>query len=270
MRAPRSTRWLLLAVPVLALAACGGDKKDAYIEKPVDDLYNQAMDQMVEERYAESAKTFEAVESQHPYSVWATKGQLMAAYALYEAGSYGEAIVAADRFIQLHPGNRDVAYAYYLKAISYYVQITDVGRDQKITELALKALEDVVRRFPGSKYARDAQLKIDFTRDHLAGKEMEIGRYYLQRGQYLAAMNRFKRVIDNYQTTTHVPEALERLVECDLALGLKSEARRNAAVLGYNYPGNKWYIDGYELVTGTGNPGAPTQGWLGRAFGSLF
>ncbi|HEU0155461.1 MAG TPA: outer membrane protein assembly factor BamD [Stellaceae bacterium] len=270
MRAPHSSRWLAVAVPVLALAACGGDKKDAYIEKPVDDLYNQAMDQMVEERYADSAKTFEQVESQHPYSVWATKGQLMAAYALYEAGSYGEAIVAADRFIQLHPGNRDVAYAYYLKAISYYVQITDVGRDQKVTELALKALEDVVRRFPGSKYARDAQLKIDFTRDHLAGKEMEIGRYYLQRGQYLAAMNRFKRVIDNYQTTTHVPEALERLVECDLALGLKSEAKRNAAVLGYNYPGNKWYIDGYELVTGTGNPGAPTQGWLGRAFGSLF
>lgn len=270
MRTPNPTRWLAVAVPVLALAACGGASKDAYIEKPVDDLYNQAMDQMVEERYTQSAKTFEAVESEHPYSVWATKGQLMAAYALYEGGSYGESIVAADRFIQLHPGNRDVAYAYYLKAISYYVQITDVGRDQKITELALKALEDVVRRFPGSKYARDAQLKIDFTRDHLAGKEMEIGRYYLQRGQYLAAMNRFKRVIDNYQTTTHVPEALERLVECDLALGLKGEARRNAAVLGYNYPGNKWYQDGYELATGTGNPGAPTQGWLGRTFGSMF
>ncbi len=169
---------------MLGLAACGGAKKDVYVEKPVDDLYNKAMDEVVEERYAAAAKTFDEVESQHPYSVWATKGQIMAAYAQYEAGNYGEAIIAADRFIQLHPGHRDIAYAYYLKAISYYVQITDVGRDQKITEQALKALDDVVRRFPDSKYARDAKLKLDFTRDHLAGKEMEIGRYYLNRGQY--------------------------------------------------------------------------------------
>jgi outer membrane protein assembly factor BamD len=138
------------------------------------------------------------------------------------------------------------------------VLITDVVRDQIITEQALKALDDVVRRFPDSKYARDARLKLDFTRDHLAGKEMEIGRYYLGRGQYLAAMNRFKRVIDNYQTTTHVPEALERLVECDLALGLKDEAKANAAVLGYNYPGSEWYEDAYALMTGPGNPGLAT------------
>ena len=263
-------RWLGATALLCLLVACGGSKKDVYVEKPVDDLYNKAMDEMVEERYANAAKTFNEVESQHPYSVWATKGQLMGAYALYEAGNYGEAIIAADRFIQLHPGNRDVAYAYYLKGISYYVQITDVGRDQKITELALKALDDVVRRFPDSKYARDAKLKLDFSRDHLAGKEMEIGRYYLRRGQYLAAMNRFKRVIDNYQTTTHVPEALERLIECDLALGLTEEAKANAAVLGYNYPGSEWYQDGYALVTGTGNPGAPPEGWFARNIGSLF
>ncbi len=137
-----------------------------------------------------------------------------------------------------------------MKAISYYVQIVDVGRDQKTTELALKALDDVIRRFPDTRYARDAKLKLAFTRDHLAGKEMEIGRYYLKRGQYLAAMNRFKRVVDNYQTTTHVPEALERLVECDLALGLTKEAKRNAAVLGYNYPGSEWYGDAYALLKG--------------------
>lgn len=264
--------WLGVALLISTLAACGGgNKKDSYIEKPVDDLYNQAMDQMVEKRYAEAAKTFEAVESQHPYSVWATKSQLMSAYAYYEDDDYGQAIIEADRFIQLHPGNRDVAYAYYLKAISYYVQIVDVGRDQKTTELALKALEDVIRRFPDSKYARDAKLKLDFTRDHLAGKEMEIGRYYLKRGDYLAAMNRFKRVIDNYQTTTHVPEALERLTECDLALGLTGEAKRNTAVLGYNYPGSKWYQDAYELITKkAGNPGETTQGRLGRTVGSLF
>ena len=266
MRRGLLVSWLGVTALISALAACSGDKKDAYIEKPVDDLYNQAMDQMVEKQYGPAAKTFEAVESEHPYSVWATKSQLMSAYAYFENADYGQAIIEADRFIQLHPGNRDVAYAYYLKAISYYVQIVDVGRDQKITELALKALEDVIRRFPDSKYARDAKLKLDFTRDHLAGKEMEIGRYYLKRGQYLAAMNRFKRVIDDYQSTTHVPEALERLIECDLALGLTNEARRNAAVLGYNYPGSKWYTDGYELVTKTGNPGAPSGGLLGRLF----
>src|SRR4249920_1673190 len=270
MRPLSLLRWFGVAALMSILAACGGSKKDVYVEKPVDDLYNKAMDEMVEERFAAAAKTFDEVESQHPYSVWATKGQIMAAYAEYEAGNYGEAVIAADRFIQLHPGHRDVAYAYYLKAISYYVQITDVGRDQKITEQALKALDDVVRRFPDSKYARDAKLKLDFTRDHLAGKEMEIGRYYLNRQEYLAAMNRFKRVIDNYQTTTHVPEALERLVECDLALGLTKEAKDNAAVLGYNYPGSRWYKDAYGLVTGGGSAAGGGEGWFGRLVSGVF
>src|SRR5215471_10634255 len=262
-------RWFGVAIAVGALTACGGSNKEAYVEKPVDDLYNKAMDALGAENYAGAAKTFDEVESQHPYSVWATKSQLMQIYAFYEDGKYDEAVIAADRFIQLHPGHRDIAYAYYLKAISYYVQIVDVGRDQKTTELALKALDDVVRRFPDSKYARDAALKLDFTRDHLAGKEMEIGRYYLKRGQYLAAMNRFKRVIDNFQTTTHVPEALERLVECDLALGLTDEAKENAAVLGHNYPGSEWYLDAYNLVT-TGTPGEPSQSWFARNFGMPF
>jgi len=269
MRCLPLLRWLGVTALICLLSACGGGKKEVYVEKPVDDLYNKAMDELVEERYVIAAKTFQEVESQHPYSVWATKGQLMAAYALYEAGNYGEAIIAAERFIQLHPGNRDIAYAYYLKAISYYVQIVDIGRDQKTTELALRALDDVVRRFPDSKYARDAKLKLDFTRDHLAGKEMEIGRYYLKRGYYLAALNRFKRVIDSYQTTTHVPEALERLVECDLALGLTEEARENAAVLGHNYPGSDWYIDAYALVT-SGSPATPAKGWFARNFGGAY
>src|SRR5579864_9045512 len=257
------------AVLLVALAACGDNTKNkAYIEKPVDDLYNTAMDQLGEENYARAARTFEEVESQHPYSVWATKSQLMAVYANYENGKYNDAIIAADRFIQLHPGSPDIAYAYYVKAICYYIQITDVGRDQKITEQALKALDDVVRRFPDSKYARDTKLKLDFTHDHLAGKEMEIGRYYLNKGEYLAAMNRFRRVVDNYQTTTHVPEALERLVECDLALGLNKEAGENAAVLGYNYPGSHWYQDAYGLVTGSGLPATASEGWFGQVFGS--
>jgi outer membrane protein assembly factor BamD len=256
---------------LLVLAACGGSKTDVYVEKPVDDLYNKAMDALVEENYTTAANQFDQVESQHPYSVWATKAQLMQIYAQYEAGNYNDAVIAADRFIQLHPGNRDVAYAYYLKAICYYMQIVDVGRDQKLTELALKALDDVVRRFPDSKYARDAKLKLDFTRDHLAGKEMEIGRYYLKRGEYLAAMNRFKRVVDNYQTTTHIPEALERLVECDLALGLNKEAKENAAVLGYNYPGSQWYRDAYALVTGAPLPAtAGGEGWFTRMVSGIF
>lgn len=270
----RLSSWLprvAAAAALVVISACAGNNKDkAYIEKPVDELYNRAMDNMVGENYGAAAKTFEQVESQHPYSVWATKSQLMSAYALYEDGKYGEAIIAADRFIQLHPGSRDIAYAYYLKAICYYIQITDVGRDQKITELALKALDEVVRRFPDSKYARDAKLKLDFTRDHLAGREMEIGRYYLRQGEYLAAMNRFKRVIDNFQTTTHVPEALERLVECDLALGLVDEAKRNAAVLGYNYPGSHWYTDAYALMTDAGTPGIQGAGWFRRMVDTVF
>jgi outer membrane protein assembly factor BamD len=259
--------WRIAAIVLtIALVSCGGSKNEAYIEKPVDDLYNKAMDALVDENYTAAAKTFDQVESQHPYSVWATKSQLMQVYSLYEAGKYDDAIIAADRFIQLHPGHKDVAYAYYLKAICYYMQIVDVGRDQKLTELALKSLDDIVRRFPDSKYARDAKLKLDFTRDHLAGKEMEIGRYYLKRQEYLAAMNRFKRVIDNFQTTTHVPEALERLVECDLALGLNKEAKENAAVLGYNYPGSHWYGDAYALLTGGSAPATASEGWFSRVF----
>jgi outer membrane protein assembly factor BamD len=266
-----SSRLHLAAFGLLmALAACGDSKNTVYIEKPVDDLYNKAMDDLVDENYTQAAKTFDQVESQHPYSVWATKSQLMQIYTQYEDGKYDDAIISADRFIQLHPGHRDVAYAYYLKAICYYMQIVDVGRDQKLTQLALKALDDVVRRFPDSKYARDAKLKLDFTRDHLAGKEMEIGRYYLKRGDYLAGMNRFKRVIDNYQTTTHVPEALERLVECDLALGLNKEAKANAAVLGYNYPGSHWYGDAYALMTGGAAPTTASEGWFGRLVGGVF
>jgi outer membrane protein assembly factor BamD len=172
----------------------------------------------------------------------------MAAFGYYQRNEYDDAIVALDRFIQLHPSNRDTPYAYYLKALSYYEQISDVERDQKMTESALKTLEELIARYPDSKYARDAKVKLDLTYDHLAGKTMEIGRYYLRRGYYLAAVNRFKSVVDNYQTTTHVPEALHRLVEAYLALGLEEEARKSAAVLGHNFPGSEWYIDSYELV----------------------
>jgi len=272
-----SAAVLAAAALGLILAGCSSDKtKDTYVEKPVEELYNSAMDMMTQEQYAKASKAFDEVERQHPYSVWATKAQLMSAYALYQNNQFDESIIAADRFIQLHPGHRDVAYAYYLKALDYYIQIADVGRDQKTTEQALQALQEVVRRFPDSSYARDARLKIDLTRDHLAGKEMEIGRYYEKRGDFLAAINRFKVVVDKYQTTTHTPEALERLTECYLALGLKDEAQKTAAVLGYNYPGSSWYAATYVLVTGgqvAGTDQKPPadrdQGWL-RGMLSIF
>jgi outer membrane protein assembly factor BamD len=271
----------------LAVAGCA-DKKDTYVEKPVEDLYNTAMNNLIDESYERAAKGFAEVERQHPYSVWATKSQLMAAYALYQGSKYDESISAAERFISLHPGHRDIAYAYYLKALDYYVQIADVGRDQKTTQQAMTALNEVVRRFPESKYGRDARLKIDLVRDHLAGKEMEIGRYYERQGSYLAAVNRFKRVLDEYQTTTHVPEALHRLTECYMALGLSDEAKRVAAVLGYNYPGSQWYGDTYAMVKdaaptafaeaanesgGTADAAtttpAPPQGWFTRVMNSV-
>ncbi len=262
----------LMFLSVLAVAACSSNKKDTYVERPVEELYNKAMDEMYDEEFGTAAKSFDEVERQHPYSVWATKAQLMSAYVLYQAGKYDDSVVAADRFIQLHPGHRDVAYAYYLKALDYYIQIADVGRDQRTTQLALTALSEVARRFPDSQYARDARLKIDLARDHLAGKEMEIGRWYERQGSWLAAINRFKKVVDDYQATTHVPEALHRLTECYLALGLTDEAQRTAAVLGYNYPGNEWYSNTYTLVTDAPNEQqqADQKGWLSTITGGLF
>lgn len=233
----------------LALASCAAEKKDDYHERPVETLYNEAMDDIDQGEYTKAVKAFDEVQRQHPYSVWATKAQLMAAYALYERNKYDDAVVELDRYIQLHPGNADTPYAYYLKGLCYYEQIADVQRDQKTTEEALKDLQAVVDRFPASRYARDAKLKVDLARDHLAGKEMTVGRYYLRRGEYLAAINRFQAVVNQYQTTTHVPEALMRLTEAYTALGLSDDARRTAAVLGHNFPGSPWYEDAYTLIT---------------------
>ncbi len=267
----RRLRRLGLALALaLFVTACAAPKEE-YVEQPVEDLYNKAMDLLEAGAYVPAAQAFDEVERQHPYSVWATKAQIMAAYANYQANRYDEAILAAKRFIELHPGNRDVAYAYYLVALSYYEQISDVGRDQKMTELALQSLEEVVRRFPNSKYARDAKLKIDLTRDHLAGKEMEIGRFYLKRGDYIAAINRFRTVVEKYQTTTHVPEALHRLTEAYLALGVVKEAQTAAAVLGYNYPGSEWYMDSYALLTGADlRPKIDKKSWMARLWNSVF
>ena len=267
---------LLIAVFCLGLTACGsGDIEpvaDTFSEDPVDLLYNDAHDLMTDGQYQLAAIAFDEVERQHPYSVWATKAQLMAAYSHYQDNAYDEALIALDRFIELHPANRDAPYAYYLRALSYYEQISDVRRDQKMTQLALDALQDVIRRFPETSYARDARLKADLAVDHLAGKEMAIGRYYQRSANYAAAIERFNDVVRNYETTTHVPEALQRLVESYLALGLEAEARRTAAVLGHNFPGNEWYQDSYALLSSDGEATEPEEeeSWYQSAYNWVF
>ncbi|MCR9130531.1 MAG: outer membrane protein assembly factor BamD [Alphaproteobacteria bacterium] len=242
------------------LAACGANDREqlAYVETPVERLYNLGFDALERRRFDEAAAYFDEVERQHPFSEWARRSMLMAAYANYEAQLYSEAISDAERFIALHPGSSSAPYAYYLIAISHYEQIYDVGRDQSTTRNALQALEQVVNRFPETPYAQDARLKMDMTRDHLAGKEMSVGRWYLRNGYYLASINRFQNVIRDYQTTSHTPEALHRMVEAYVALGVDEEARQIASVLGYNFPGSQWYSDTYDLMTerGVALPGA--------------
>jgi outer membrane protein assembly factor BamD len=269
----RSNRliYLVLAAAGLLLVACSGDDKPDYVELPVDVLYNNAADALAEGEYKQAAIGFDDVERQHPYSPWATKAQLMAAYAYYQDNEYDQAVIAAERFIQLHPGHKDTPYAFYLAAISYYEQIIDVGRDQRITELALRALNEVVRRYPKSEYARSARLKMDLAHNHLAGREMEIGRFYQGRKQYTGAVNRFRVVIEKYQTTSHIPEALHRLVETYLALGVIPEAQATAAVLGHNFPGSRWYGYSYALLKGQSlSPQASEDSWISRTWKSLF
>lgn len=245
----RINRILLLVLTVILVAACASsDSEEVQVEESVDVLYNKAAAALDAGEYADATKYFDEVERQHPYSQWATQSQLMAAYSSYLDQRYDEAILALDRFIELHPGSEDIDYAYYLKALCYYEQISDVRRDQEMTDQALRALETLIRLYPESRYARDANLKRDLTMDHLAGKEMEIGRYYLNRGHINAAVNRFVVVVKDFQTTTHTAEALHRLVESYLTLGLKAQATRVASVLGYNYPGSKWYKRSYDLL----------------------
>ncbi|MBP0445571.1 outer membrane protein assembly factor BamD [Roseomonas sp. SSH11] len=256
----------------LALGGCGslnfwdGDsdrlrpRGASYADMEPEAVYAAGLEALRAERYAQAIEMFDAVERDHPYSTWATNARLMSGYAEYSRNRYTEALGQLERFIQLHPAHRDIAYAYYLRALCYYEQIADAERDQQGTETAMAALQEVVNRFPNSSYARDARLKIDLARDHLAGKEMNIGRFYQNRKLYSAAIGRFRRVVESYQTTNHTPEALHRLTEIYLALGLTEEARKTASVLGHNYPGNPWYQDSYALLV----EGAPRAESIGR------
>jgi outer membrane protein assembly factor BamD len=233
---------------VAALAGCESSDKPKYVERPVDELYGEGLVELEKDNFKNAAALFDEVDRQHPYSQWAVRSQLMAAYSYYQANEYDDAIGALDRFMRLHPASRDVPYAQYLKGLCYYERISQVSRDQKMTEDARQAFIELVKRYPESEYSRDAKLKLDLINDHLAGKEMDIGRFYLNQQHHVAAINRFRRVVDDFQTTTHVPEALHRLVEAYTAVGLIDEARKTAAVLGHNFPGSEWYIDTYQLV----------------------
>jgi outer membrane protein assembly factor BamD len=270
-----------LALVALLLAGCGGKSKDenadvTALPAPVEDLYNNGVDALNAQRYSSANDQFNLVEQNYPYSTWAVKAQLMQGYTQYLQNNYTDAIGTLDRYIQLHPAGNDVAYAYYLRALCYYEQIADIQRDQRGTRIAMNALQEVVNRFPDSSYARDARLKIDLCNDHLAGKEMEVGRWYQGQHLYEAAIGRFQRVVDDYQTTNHVPEALHRLTEIYLVLGLRDQARRTASVLGYNYPGSVWYEDSYSdlfdagLVQEKGPAAPPQRGFFSRAWHSIF
>ncbi len=268
-----------LVLPLL-LGACGGSgKKQAAVDTPsapVETLYNNGLDALNTQRYQSAEDQFNLVEQDYPYSAWAAKSQLMQGYAQYLQNHYTQAVGTLDRYIQLHPTSTDTGYAYYLRALCFYEQIEDVQRDQRTTLDAMTALQQVVDRYPDTAYARDARLKIDLARDHLAGHEMSIGVWYENQHLYEAAIGRFQRVVADFQTTNHVPEALYRMVEVYLRLGMREPAMRTAAVLGYNYPGNPWYADAYSalydvgLIKGLPPPTGSGHGLISRAWNFVF
>ena len=279
------TRILPLLAALAMLSGCSGlsqwdgsyaglstsrARPDATVDRTPEGLYAAGVEALQQRRYPQAVELFDQLERDHPYSTWATNAKIMAAYGDYQRNRYVEAIAALDRFIQLHPAHRDIAYAYYLRALSFYEQINDAQRDQRATETAMAALQDVANRFPDTAYARDARLKIDLGRDHLAGREMVIGRFYQRQRLLNAAIGRFRRVVEDFQTTNHVPEALHRLTEIYLSLGLTDEARRTASVLGHNFPGNEWYQDSYALLV-EGAPGSPAApGFFRRTIARVF
>lgn len=242
---------LVACAIILPVTGCARNRAKSdvnYVASDVNTLYGVAKQRLDGGDYEEAAKLFDEVERQHPYSVWARRAQLMSAFSYYMARKYPDAVSSSQRFLTIHPGNKDAPYASYLIAMSYYNQVADVSRDQKSTAQALDSFNELIRRYPESRYASDARLKLDLINDHLAGKEMEVGRFYQRSGNWLASVQRFRSVVDKYQTTSHAPEALMRLTESYLALGVPDEAEKSAAVLGRNYPGSDWYKHAYDLI----------------------
>jgi outer membrane protein assembly factor BamD len=262
----RRARGLVAVVALLALAGCaqGPEEADPVASLPPEQIFALAEAELASNpRGTEAARLFGEVERLYPYSDWAKRALIMQAFAEHKRRDYEAARATAQRYLDIFPGETDAAYAQYLVALSYYDQIDAIGRDQALTFEALQALRNVIELYPGTEYARSAALKFDLAFDHLAAKEMEIGRYYLRDGHYMAAINRFRVVVEQFQTTTHTAEALHRLVECYLALGLTSEAQTAGAILGYNYAASPFYDDSYRLLTNAGlNPEAQGEGWL--------
>src|SRR5579871_6360318 len=255
-----SPALLAFAFAAALLVGCADDKNAIPPDEPADKLYNEGLTLL-------NQKKFEEVDRQHPYSDWGRKSLLMAAFAYYEGGKYDETVVAAKRYVTLHPGSSDAAYAQYLMASAYFDQIPDISRDQGRTEKAMQALAEVARKYPETEYAESAKKKIEVARDQLAGKEMMIGRFYLEKRNFIGAINRFKAVVTQYQTTRHVEEALMRLTECYMSLGIVNEAQTAAAVLGHNFPDSPWYQDAYKLVqSGGSEPRENKDSWISKAF----
>jgi outer membrane protein assembly factor BamD len=281
VRSRAALRATLLALALgLVLGGCSSleslnifAKKDTVVisDQPADRLYNEGLFLLNQKKdYKAAAKRFEEVDRQHPYSEWSRKALLMSAFAYYEAKEYDDAISSARRYVTLHPASDDAAYAQFIIGSSNYDQIPDPTRDQKRTEAAIASLEEVIRKYPNTEYAVSARKKMDIARDNIAGREMTVGRYYLDRRDYTGAINRFKVVVTQYQTTRHVEEALMRLSECYMALGIVGEAQTAAAVLGHNFPDSRWYRDAYALVKKGGvEPREDRGSWISRAFRSV-
>lgn len=248
---------IYILIMIVAISGCKSKKEEEVKQEPIEELYDKAYDSIKTRQFKKSAEIFTEIEQEYPYSKWANNAKLLSAYSNYQANKYKEAIIELDDFIKLYPANQYTAYAYYLKAMCYYEQMSDIKRDQKMATLAKEGMEEVIAKFPDTKYAKDSKIKLDYIMDHLAAKEMDIGRYYLSMQQYIAAIARFQTVVDDYQTTRYAPEALFRITESYYALGVKPEAEKYAAVLGYNYPKTEWYDKAYKLVKGY--PLEPTQ-----------
>jgi outer membrane protein assembly factor BamD len=268
----RSAAVLAVLAGVSGLAGCSSDKPlEPFVDIPAEQSYNAGIAHLQEGDLKGATKKFEAVDQQHPYSEWARKSLIMTTYTNYTRANYTEAITSAKRYLALYPGSEDAAYAQWMIGQSYFNQIPDVYRDQKSTMQAMQAMQELVDRYPDSQYAPEARKRLDITKDQLAAKEMEIGRYYLERRQYIGAINRFKMVVQTYQTTRHIEEALERLTEAYYAMGIVDEAQTAAAVLGHNYPDSRWYKDAYKLLSTNGlEPRENGTSWISKAFQAVL
>jgi len=274
-------RIAVLIVATLPLGACETissfnpfaekqAKSDIGSDEPAEKLFNDGLARLSSNRFDDANKKFGEVDKQYPYSSWSRRSLLLSAYSSYQAGDYSETINSGKRYVQLYPASEDAAYAQYLVGMSYFNQIPDVSRDQERSEKALQAMDELLRRWPKSEYADDARYRVQYTRDQLAGKEMQIGRYYLSQRNYTGAINRFREVIVKYQTTRHVEEALERVTEAYVALGIVSEAQTAAAVLGHNFPESSWYKDAYALLQTNGTSPRENKGsWISQAFSGV-